>query len=248
MRPRAIGHPALCDGVAVRAAPMTADAPDSPVLGRLVRPADYVRVLAAPLRLRSPHFAVHHLEGRPLPPKRPLAKATGRGSPVSGHPPVTGSLSTGLSTGPTPEGGIAVDDLPSSSAGLSVETLAADPAAPGGPQRWLGLVVPKRHAKRAVTRVLVKRQIRAVAADCAAALAPGLWVVRQRSPFDPKQYPSAASDALRAAARAELRALFERAVRGERDASRPRTQGAGGPGRRGGRTGSPPAEGAPCAA
>ena len=129
MRPRAIGHPALCDGVAVRAAPMTADAPDSPVLGRLVRPADYVRVLAAPLRLRSPHFAVHHLEGRPLPPKRPLAKATGRGSPVSGHPPVTGSLSTGLSTGPTPEGGIAVDDLPSSSAGLSVETLAADPAA-----------------------------------------------------------------------------------------------------------------------
>jgi ribonuclease P protein component len=93
---------------------------------------------------------------------------------------------------------------------------------PGGPRRWLGLVVPKKHAKRAVTRTLVKRQIRSIVAQCAAQLEPGLWVVRQRSPFDPKQYPSAASDALKDAARAELRALFERAMRGERDRLKPR--------------------------
>jgi ribonuclease P protein component len=76
-----------------------------------------------------------------------------------------------------------------------------------------------------VTRTLVKRQIRHVAAACAPQLEPGLWVVRQRSPFDPKQYPSAASDALKEAARAELRALFDRAVRGERDRIKPRPPG-----------------------
>jgi ribonuclease P protein component len=83
--------------------------------------------------------------------------------------------------------------------------------------------VPKRHAKRAVTRTLVKRQIRNAAADCADRLPDGLWVVRQRAPFDPKQFPSAASDAFKEAARTELRALFERAVRGERDRLKPRT-------------------------
>jgi hypothetical protein len=50
-------------------------------------------------------------------------------------------------------------------------------------------------------------------------------VVRQRSAFDTKQFPSAASDALKEAARAELRALFERAVRGERDRVKPRPAG-----------------------
>jgi ribonuclease P protein component len=194
---------------------MTAGDLDSSLLGRIVRPADYVRVLATPLRLRSPHFAVHHLDGRPLPLKPALARAlmVAEGSMPSpeaialGHAPVVGSLSTELSTGGPAAQAPGVDD--------SVET-------PVGPQRWLGLVVPKRHAKRAVTRTLVKRQIRNVAAACAPQLAPGLWVVRQRSPFDPKQYPSAASDALKVAARDELRALFERAVRGERDRVKPR--------------------------
>ena len=76
---------------------------------------------------------------------------------------------------------------------------------------WLGTVVPKRHARRSVTRSLLKRQIRA-ALDIAAHadLAPGLWVVRLRAPFDRKQFPSAASDALRAAARAELDQLVRK--------------------------------------
>ena len=209
---------------------MTAGDLDSSLLGRIVRPADYVRVLATPMRLRSPHFAVHHLVGRPLPLKRPMgraASATEATSEVSvaataGHAPVTASLSTELSTGsgnPLPAG---VDDLQDPSPQGLVET----PNPGGRLDRWLGLVVPKRHAKRAVTRTLVKRQIRTVAAACAPQLEPGLWVVRQRSPFDPKQYPSAASDALKEAARAELRALFDRAVRGERDRLKPRSPGA----------------------
>jgi len=190
---------------------MTAGDLDSAQLGRIVRPADYVRVLATTMRLRSPHFAVHHLEGRPLPLKPP-------GRAAVGAAPVTASLSTELSTdGVSPTVGD-VDDSRGAAAGPDDR-----PTIPArGPQRWLGLVVPKKHAKRAVTRTLVKRQIRNVAAQCAPLLEPGLWVVRQRSPFDPKQYPSAASDALKEAARAELRALFERAVRGERDRVKPR--------------------------
>ena len=41
---------------------------------------------------------------------------------------------------------------------------------------------------------------------------PGLWVVRLRSPFDRQKFPSAASDALRAAARAELAQLLDKAM------------------------------------
>jgi len=118
-------------------------------------------------------------------------------------------------------------------------TLVETPTSFGGFDRWLGLVVPKRHAKRAVTRTLVKRQIRNVAATCAPQLEPGLWVVRQRSPFDVKQFPSAASDALKEAARAELRALFDRAVRGERDRIKPRPAGEPSGGKGKGRSGKP---------
>jgi ribonuclease P protein component len=110
-----------------------------------------------------------------------------------------------------------------------VDDLCSAAKSDGRPQRWLGLVVPKRHARRAVTRTLVKRQIRHVAADCAERLPAGLWVVRQRAPFDLREFPSAASDALKQAARMELRALFERAVRGERDRVKPRpAKGEGG--------------------
>jgi ribonuclease P protein component len=208
---------------------MTAGDLDSSQFGRIVRPADYVRVLATPMRLRSVHFAVHHLDGRPLPLKRPMARpATGSdvsgidaGFATAGSAPVNASLSTELSTGRGDAAAIGVDDSPPDG-----PLASAEPVVLPGPDRWLGLVVPKRHAKRAVTRTLVKRQIRNVAAACAPRLEPGLWVVRQRSPFDPKQFPSAASEALKDAARAELRALFERAARGERDRMKPRAPGA----------------------
>ncbi len=83
---------------------------------------------------------------------------------------------------------------------------------------WVGYVVPKRHARRAVTRTLLKRQIRrAVDVQAGplpgAGLSPGLWVVRLRSPFDRKIYPSASSEALRDAAAAELQAVMADAAR-----------------------------------
>lgn len=78
--------------------------------------------------------------------------------------------------------------------------------------RWLGTVVPKRHARRSVTRNLLKRQMRVAVAGGGERLLPGLWVIRLRAPFDPKTFASAASIALRTAAREELGTLVERAA------------------------------------
>ena len=75
---------------------------------------------------------------------------------------------------------------------------------------WLGTVVPKRHAKRSVTRSLLKRQIRSAWLRHTVHLPPGLWLVRLRAPFAPAQFPSAASVALRAAACAELEQLLRK--------------------------------------
>ena len=77
---------------------------------------------------------------------------------------------------------------------------------------WFGVVVPKRHARRATTRNLLRRQIRGAMARHHAQLAHGMWLVRLRVPFDPKRFKSASSAALRGAARAELDGLLMRAA------------------------------------
>lgn len=69
---------------------------------------------------------------------------------------------------------------------------------------WLGAVLPKRLARRAVTRNLLRRQIRSALQRHLAVLPAGLWVVRLRAGFARTEFLSAASDALRAAARTEL--------------------------------------------
>ncbi len=157
-------------------------------MGRIVRPADFQRVLGTPPWARSRHFAVHHLRQAPSLPEW-------RARPTS-------PLSTELSTD-------AEHACPQPVDGSGVEFAVAGV--------WLGLVVPKRHARRSVTRSLLKRQIRAAVAAAAQPTGPGLeagmWVVRLRSPIDRKQYPSAASDALRAAMHGELQLLIDQAVR-----------------------------------
>ena len=84
--------------------------------------------------------------------------------------------------------------------------------APPPPLSWVGAVVPKRHARRAVTRSLIKRQISAAAERYRDRMAPGLWIVRLRSPFDRVEFASAASPALLRCARAELDRLLGAAV------------------------------------
>ena len=74
---------------------------------------------------------------------------------------------------------------------------------------WLGAVIPKRWARRAVTRNTIKRQIYAVAQEFASQLPDAALVVRLRSGFDRAQFTSATSDALRRAVRAELQQLFK---------------------------------------
>jgi len=86
-------------------------------------------------------------------------------------------------------------------------------AAPLFPMRgvWLGAMVPKRWARRAVTRNTIKRQIYAVSADFESRLGAQAHVVRLRAGFDRARFVSATSDALKAAVRAELQQLFSRA-------------------------------------
>ncbi len=70
-------------------------------------------------------------------------------------------------------------------------------------------MLPKRWARRAVTRNALRRQIYAVAA-LATELPVQALVVRLRRAFDVREFPSASSDALKRAARAELTQLFGR--------------------------------------
>jgi len=73
---------------------------------------------------------------------------------------------------------------------------------------WLGVIVPKRWAKRAVTRNTIKRQIYAVSTDTSCHLPFAAHVVRLRAGFDRAEFVSATSDKLKSAVRAELQSLF----------------------------------------
>jgi len=86
-----------------------------------------------------------------------------------------------------------------------------EPVDKGG-HLWLGAVVPKRHARRSVTRTLVKRQIREAFRRHQASLPPGLWLVRLRRVLAPAEFPSARSEALAEATRRELDDLLSRAT------------------------------------
>ena len=74
-------------------------------------------------------------------------------------------------------------------------------------------MVPKRWARRSVTRHTIKRQIYAVSSDYEDALLCASYVVRLRSGFDRKQFVSATSDQLKAAVRKELQQLFATGAR-----------------------------------
>jgi len=75
-------------------------------------------------------------------------------------------------------------------------------------EAWMGVLIPKRWAKRAVTRNAIKRQIYTVSQDFEPQLPAAAHVVRLRAGFDRKQFISATSDLLKQAVRSELQQLF----------------------------------------
>lgn len=77
---------------------------------------------------------------------------------------------------------------------------------------WFGCVVPKRHARRAVTRNLVKRQMREAFRRHGRGLTGGLWLVRLSSPISTVEFVSARSSALAMAVRSELDSLLAHAA------------------------------------
>ena len=79
-------------------------------------------------------------------------------------------------------------------------------------QPWIGAVIPKRWARRAVTRNAIRRQIYTVSQDFEAALPAAPHVVRLRAGFDKAEFVSATSVKLKAAVRAELQRLFKKAL------------------------------------
>ena len=86
-------------------------------------------------------------------------------------------------------------------------------ATPDPAERWLGCMVPKRQARRAVTRNLLKRQMRESFRRHAEQLPTGLWLLRLHAGFPVAGYPSARSEALAEAARTELDRLLAAAAR-----------------------------------
>lgn len=139
---------------------------------------------------RTAHFALHRLvlgaDG---------TATTGGAVVTSGEPamadPAQPAAAPASSTGPgtSPQALFAVSDV------------------------WLGAMVPKRWARRAVTRNTIKRQIYTVGATFEARLPQAAHVVRLRSTFDRKQFISATSDQLKQAVRAELLQLFGHAAK-----------------------------------
>ena len=77
----------------------------------------------------------------------------------------------------------------------------------------MGALTPKRWAKRAVTRNMIRRQIHAVSQEFEIGLKPTAYVVRLRATFQTQIYVSASSAVFKQAVREELKQLFARVAR-----------------------------------
>lgn len=153
-------------------------------VGRMCVSADFVRVLAQPAMLTNRHFALHGLASEPRPRVNRQA----------------GSTKPDLLTEQYPVDPSAVDNAPALASG--------HPRAL--PKRvWLGIVLPKRYARRAVTRSMLKRQIRSGVERLADCLPFGMWVFRLRSSYDARRYVAAAPGELRLTVRSEVTELLQ---------------------------------------
>ena len=111
-------------------------------IGRLTRSEDFERVLRSTACGTSAHFAIHHVAAMPSRPGKHRRE----------------SVDPELSTTHAPIRIETVDDLRVEG---PCERSALRCVVAGVPNIWLGCVLPKRHARRAVTRSLLRREIRA---------------------------------------------------------------------------------------
>lgn len=158
--------------------------------------ADFQQALGTRPVARSAHFTVHFAVPS-------LARKTPR-SGGDATPPI--ALDVELSTGPADPQVEPVDEVRTHH------------------RVWrLGLVLPKRMARRSVTRSLIKHQARELWRLHAPALEQagwlnelqpvGNWVLRLKAPWPVKDFPSAASEPLKQAVRAELLAMLAHCVK-----------------------------------
>lgn len=180
-------------------------------VSRLVHKSDFEALLGSPARKRSAHFVIHHLDGSAATPAQPPRRAKAAKLSTGGAqlvPPAVDDLSTAeAETDVQTRPAVALKHQSGEQAAPQ-NTAAASPGAALGPRWWLGCVVPKRHAKRAVTRTLLKRQMRQAFESQAGGLPEGRWLMRLNRGFANTQFRSAASDALRRAASEELHKLL----------------------------------------
>jgi ribonuclease P protein component len=150
---------------------------------RLKTRAQFQAVMAAGIVARTAHFALHRMQlGMPQAITRLGSEGTSATSGSLPHSPKGPG-----SEGPAPLFAVRND-------------------------AWMGVLLPKRWAKRAVTRNTIKRQVYSVSASLQPPLPAAAHVVRLRAGFDRTQFASATSDALRRAVRGELLELFDRAA------------------------------------
>ncbi len=175
---------------------------------RLKSRAQFQAVLAGPTVARTTHFALHQLD---------LTAATpGITEPTAAtHPHIPPNVA-----------GAASLMVKRTAVPLFADTTTA----------WLGAMIPKRWAKRAVTRNAIKRQVYAVTAAHLPPLTCAAYVLRLRATFDRKQFVSASSEQLKQAVRTELQLLLSRAG----DGSRPVAAHSGAGSRSRGRQGASP--------
>jgi ribonuclease P protein component len=94
--------------------------------------------------------------------------------------------------------------------------MALTPAQAAQAITTVGVICPKRWAKRAVTRNTIKRQIYAVTHDLAPQLPRACIVLRLAAGFSREEFPSATSPALKRVVRSELLGLLGQISRQER--------------------------------
>jgi ribonuclease P protein component len=167
---------------------------------RLKTRAQFEAVMAGTTVSRTAHFALHRtkLDAPRAPTPEPDSARTASEGRLPSATTAPGSK------GPAPEGRLSVVARGPGAAGAKALFGVREP--------WIGALIPKRWAKRAVTRNTIKRQIYTVIQTFEPSLPAAAHVVRLRAGFDRAQYISATSDVLKQAVRAELQELFARAA------------------------------------